>query len=279
MERTENVEMRPIVGAAPDDRRDDVEQHNRQTSSKTAPGQTVPDPQYPSGGKFWLALASVCLGIFLITLDSTIIATAIPYITDEFKSLDDVGWYGSIYLMALCMSQLLFGKLSARYAARWIYTAAMLIFLVGSAICGAAPSSPALIAGRAIAGLGSSGLLIVAYSLVPTLTPPDKRALSLSLISMSRSMAATAGPLVGGALTQEASWRWTFYINLPIGAVIYAVFMLTVTPPPNASQSFTSFSDFLRTLDPLGLGALAPAVVCLLLALQWGGITYAWSDG
>lgn len=279
MERTENVEMRPIAGAAPDDRRDDVERHSPPTSGDTVPGQTISNPQYPSGVKFWLALASVCLGIFLITLDSTIMATAIPYITDEFKSLDDVGWYGSIYLMALCMSQLLFGKLSARYAARWIYTAAMLIFLVGSAICGAAPNSPALIAGRAIAGLGSSGLLIVAYSLVPTLTPPDKRALSLSLISMSRSVAATAGPLVGGALTQEASWRWTFYINMPIGALIYAVFMLTVTPPPNASQSFTSLSDFLQTLDPLGLGALAPAVVCLLLALQWGGITYAWSDG
>jgi MFS family permease len=181
--------------------------------------------------------------------------------------------------MALCVSQLLFGKLSARYSIRWVYTGAMFVFLIGSAICGAAPNSPALIAGRAIAGLGSSGLLITAYSLIPTLTPPEKRALSLSLISMARSVAATAGPLVGGALTQGASWRWTFYINLPLGAVIYAAFIFSVTPPKRAGETFTSFSDFLQTLDLIGLAALIPSVVCLLLALQWGGINYPWSDG
>lgn len=206
-------------------------------------------------------------------------ATAIPYITDEFHSLKDVGWYGSIYLMAFCVSQLLFGKLSARYSIRWVYTAAMLVFLIGSAICGAAPNSPALIVGRAIAGFGSSGLLITAYSLVPTLAPPSKRALSLSLISMARSVAATAGPLVGGALTQAASWRWAFYINLPIGAVIYAAFVVSVNPPKRADETFGSFSEFVRTLDPIGLVALIPSVVCLLLALQWGGVTYPWWEG
>lgn len=181
--------------------------------------------------------------------------------------------------MALCMSQLLFGKLSARYSVRWVYSSAMLIFLVGSAVCGAAPNSPTLIAGRAIAGLGSSGLLITAYSLVPTLALPDKRALSLSTVSMGRSIAATAGPLVGGALTQGGSWRWAFYINLPLGAVLYAAFMLLIKPPANTTQAFTSFSDFLRTLNLIGLAALVPTVVCLLLALQWGGISYSWSDG
>lgn len=181
--------------------------------------------------------------------------------------------------MALCMSQLLFGKLSARYSVRWVYTSAMLVFLVGSAVCGAAPNSPALITGRAIAGLGSSGLLITAYSLVPTLAPPDKRALSLSTVSMARSIAATAGPLVGGALTQGASWRWAFYINLPLGAVLYVAFMLLIKPPASPTQAFTSFSDLIRTLDLIGLAALVPTVVCLLLALQWGGIVYSWSDG
>lgn len=100
-------------------------------------------------------------------------ATAIPYISDEFHSLKDVGWYGSIYLMAVCTSQLLFGKLSARYSICWIYGAAMVVFLVGSAVCGAAPNSLALIAGRAIAGFGSSGLLVTAFSLVPSLAPPQ----------------------------------------------------------------------------------------------------------
>ncbi|KAI3320949.1 MFS general substrate transporter [Xylariaceae sp. AK1471] len=278
MANTENVEMRPYTGegqGTEDENTRDKQDAERAERQPTPP----PDLEYPSGFKFWLALTTLCLGIFLITLDSTIVATAIPYITDEFHSLKDVGWYGSIYLMALCISQLLFGKLTSRYSARWVYTGAMFVFLVGSALCGAAPNSPALIAGRAIAGLGSSGLLVVAYSLVPTLAPPDKRALFLSVISLSRSVAATAGPLIGGALTQGASWRWTFYINLPLGAVIYAAFLFSITPPKIAGQTFTSFSDFIQTLDLLGLAALVPAIVSLLLALQWGGIEYPWSNG
>lgn len=206
-------------------------------------------------------------------------ATAIPYISDEFHSLKDVGWYGSIYLMAVCMSQLLFGKLSARYSIRWVYSAAMFVFLVGSAVCGAAPNSMALIAGRAIAGFGSSGLLITAFSLVPSLAPPPKRFMLLSLISIARSVGSTCGPLIGGALTQRISWRWNFYINLPLGALIYAAFFYSVILPKRDSEAFTSFSDLLQTLDLIGLVALVPCVVCILLALQWGGVQYPWGDG
>ncbi|TRX88333.1 hypothetical protein FHL15_010771 [Xylaria flabelliformis] len=277
MENAESIEMPQLKGAeeASNDEKTRHEQDDEQ--------QTIISPTagllYPSSIKYWLALTTLCLGVFLITLDSTIVATAIPYITDEFNSLKDVGWYGSIYLITLCMSQLLFGKLASRYSIRWIYTGSMFVFLVGSALCGAAPNSPALIVGRAIAGLGSSGLLIVAYSVIPTLSPPEKRALSLGVISMSRSIAATAGPLIGGALTQKVSWRWTFYINLPLGAVIYVAFFLFITPPATTATAFTSFKDLLQTLDLPGLITLMPAVVTLLLALQWGGIDYPWSNG
>ncbi|KAI1743149.1 MFS general substrate transporter [Xylaria scruposa] len=276
MESNENVELESFKGAG-EASKDENMRHEQDAEQQQLTSPT-PVPLYPSGVKYWLALTTLCLGVFLITLDSTIVATAIPYITDEFNSLKDVGWYGSIYLITLCMSQLLFGKLASRYSIRWIYTGSMFVFLVGSAVCGAAPNSPALIVGRAIAGLGSSGLLIVAYSVIPTLSPPDKRALSLGVISMSRSIAATAGPLIGGALTQKASWRWTFYINLPLGAVIYVAFFLFITPPATTATAFTSFRDLLQTLDLPGLITLMPAVVTLLLALQWGGIEYPWSN-
>lgn len=155
----------------------------------------------------------------------------------------------------------------------------MALFLIGSAVCASAPSSPALIAGRAISGLGSSGLLIGAYSLVSFLAPPAKRPTFFSLISAARGIAATCGPLIGGALTERVSWRWSFYINLPLGAAVYAVFFFTIKPPKRVTENFTSWGDFLETLDLVGLVALVGSVVCLFLALQWGGVTYSWSNG
>lgn len=140
--------------------------------------------------------------------DATIIATAIPYITDQFHSLGDVGWYASIYPMAICMSQLPYGKLMARYSIRWLYTSAMVLFLAGSAVCASAPSSAVLIGGRAISGLGSSGIMAGAFSLVPIIAPPAKRPMVLGLLGVCRGLAITAGPLIGGALTERVSWRW-----------------------------------------------------------------------
>lgn len=180
--------------------------------------------------------------------------------------------------MAVCVSQLLFGKLAARYSIRWIHSIAMFLFLVGSAVCGSAPNSPALIIGRVIAGTGCAGLLVAAFSLVPFIAPPAKRPAVLGLFSAVRGLATTFGPLIGGALTEKVSWRWIFYINLPIGAAIQAAFFLCVHPPKRDSESFTSWVDFLQTLDLFGLAALLPAIVCLLLALQWGGIQYPWTD-
>lgn len=154
----------------------------------------------------------------------------------------------------------------------------MVLFLVGSTVCGAAPNSPSLIVGRAIAGLGCAGLLVGAFSLVPFLAPPAKRPIMLSLISASRGLATTCGPLIGGALTEKVSWRWNFYINLPLGAAIQLAFFAFVHPPKRDSESFTSCADFVQNLDIFGLTALLPSIVCLLLALQWGGVTYPWSD-
>lgn len=154
----------------------------------------------------------------------------------------------------------------------------MVLFLVGSAVCGAAPNSPALIVGRAIAGLGCAGLLVGAFSLVPFIAPPAKRPIMIGLISASRGLATTFGPLIGGALTERVSWRWNFYINLPLGVAIQVAFFAFVRPPKRESEAFTSWTDLVQNLGLFGLASLIPSVVCLLLALQWGGIIYPWSD-
>jgi MFS family permease len=110
--------------------------------------------------------------------------------------------------MTMSVPQLLFGKLNARYPIRWNYSAAMLFFMVGSAVCGAAPNSPALIAGRAIAGLGCSGLMVTTLSLVPFLAPPSKRPILIGLFGATLGLGIACGPLMGGVLTQNVSWRW-----------------------------------------------------------------------
>lgn len=127
------------------------------------------EPEYPSGAKLAIITVSLCLSVLLMALDNTIIATAIPKITDHFNSLDDVGWYGSSYLLTTCAFQLFFGKLYTFFSIKWVYLSAIAIFELGSLICGAAPTSVALIVGRAVAGVGSAGifagaLVIVAYT-------------------------------------------------------------------------------------------------------------------
>jgi Arabinose efflux permease len=122
---------------------------------------------------------------------------------------------------------------------------------------------------------GSAGRRL---SLVPFIAPPAKRPIMIGLISASRGLATTFGPLIGGALTERVSWRWNFYINLPLGVAIQVAFFAFVRPPKRESEAFTSWTDLVQNLDLFGLISLLPSVVCLLLALQWGGIKYPWSD-
>jgi MFS family permease len=211
--------------------------------------------------------------------DGSIISTAAPYITDEFRSLKDLGWYSSVYYMTFCIAQLQYGKLNIRYPIRIVYSCAMFLFLVGSAVCGSSPNSPALIIGRAIAGIGSSGLLVGSFALIPILTPPLRRPLITGIIGGVLGFGMSVGPMIGGALTENATWRWAFYMNLPIGAFCYGGFFFLVHPPKTAASEPLTLGGFLRTLDIYGLVILTPCVACLLIALQWGGTTYAWSDG
>ncbi|KAJ9287754.1 hypothetical protein DTO021C3_4559 [Paecilomyces variotii] len=246
--------------------------------SGSSPQLTVQDDgeNYPSGPKFWLIGAALGLGGFLVSFDSTVLSTAVPVISDEFHSLGDIGWYSSVYFLAMCTPQMVLVKLNGRYPIRWNYGIAMALFIAGSALCGAAPNSPVLIAGRALAGLGSSGLLASSAAMVPFLAPPSERPTLFGLFAGAMGLGVGSGPLIGGALTETVTWRWNFYMNIPIGAVIYAIFYLTVHPQkPDYS---TPWRSFLRTLDLLGLATFASATACLLIALQWGGTTYPWAD-
>jgi EmrB/QacA subfamily drug resistance transporter len=234
--------------------------------------------EYPTGVKLSLITLALCLSVFLMALDNTIIATAIPKITDQFHSLADVGWYGSAYLLTTASFQLLFGKFYTFFSIKYVYLTAIGIFELGSLICGIAPNSIALILGRAIAGLGSAGifsgaLIIVAYSV-----PLVKRPMYTGFIGAMYGIASVAGPLLGGVFTDKATWRWCFFINLPIGAITMLVILIFFKAPERAAVANLGWKERIKEFDLYGTAFFIPAIISLLLALQWGGTKYAWSS-
>jgi MFS family permease len=188
----------------------------------------------------------------------------------------------SAYLLTTCAFQLFFGKLYTFFSIKWVFLIALVIFEIGSAICGAAPNSAALIIGRAIAGVGSAGIFSGAILIVAATVPLRQRPTYMGLIGGMYGIASVAGPLMGGAFTDKLTWRWCFYINLPIGAVTFAFIAFFYHPTERSrAQRFGDggWRKNLEVFDIYGTLVFLPMIVCLLLALQWGGSKYPWSNG
>lgn len=235
---------------------------------------------YATGWRLLFILTSLLLCIFCQALDDTIIATAIPRITDHFHRLNDVGWYGSSYLLTNAAFQLFFGKLYQLLPLRWVFLAALATFELGSLIAAVSPTSNTLIAGRAVAGVGAAGITSGALTIMAHVTPLHRRPLFVSLIGGVYGIASVSGPIMGGALAQNVTWRWNFYINLPIGGTAALALLLSLDRlPPSAQGQRLPVLKMLKRLDPVGTLTFVPSIICLLLALQWGGIEYAWSTG
>ncbi|KAF1982278.1 MFS general substrate transporter [Aulographum hederae CBS 113979] len=243
------------------------------------PVKEVETFEYPSNKSRIFIMTALYLAAFLVTLDQNIISTAIPRITDEFHSLDDVGWYGTAYILTMCSFQLLMGKVYKFYPAKPVFLGCCLMFEIGSAICGAAPNSKAFIIGRAIAGLGSSGLFSGLMVILFYTIPLQQRPIYQGAFGAVFAVASVIGPLVGGSFTDKVTWRWCFYINLPVGAVSMVVTMFLLRMPnQKLDERAEGWMGKVKQLDPIGNLVFFPGIICLVLALQWGGTEYSWNN-
>jgi MFS family permease len=180
--------------------------------------------------------------------------------------------------LPLCVFQLSFGLIYKYYSTKWVLVTLVAIFEVGSIVCAAAPNSNALIVGRVITGIGGAGISAGAFLLITFLVPLRSRPKYFGAMGSVFGITSAIGPILGGYLT-SVTWRWCFWINLPVG-VLSLVLLILLTPktPPVEKRADTWFGK-LKQLDPLGFILIAPAVVCLLFALEWGGTKYPWNDG
>ncbi|KAI1770195.1 MFS general substrate transporter [Hypoxylon cercidicola] len=235
--------------------------------------------EYISGIKLTLILSAITIVYFLVMLDTTIIATAIPYITNDFHSLLDVGWYGSAYLLSSSALQPLSGKVYAKLNSKWCFVVYLVIFEVGSVICGVASSSVMLIVGRVVSGIGGSGLLNGNSIILNSCIAPHRQPAYVGIVVGIGNLGLAIGPLLGGAFTQYVTWRWCFYVNLPIGGVVALAIVFIRIPDHIEKPSLRSlFKSAIIDFDLPGFALFAPTAVMLLLALQWGGNQYPWNS-
>ncbi|KAH0842268.1 hypothetical protein AYO21_00113 [Fonsecaea monophora] len=259
--------------------KDEIDIPVSENQDKDSKAGSDTETAYATGVKLMLIVISLQLTNFCIAIDNTVIATAIPRITDHFKSLSDVGWYASAYLLFVAGFQLFFGRLYSFLNMKWLFMACIMLFEVGSLVSAVAPTSAALIAGRAISGFGASGVFTGSLTTLSTVVPLARRGLFIGLVTAVYGVASIVGPLLGGILTDRASWRWCFYINLPLGGLTIVIVAIYLHPPKPTPKKLRTWQDYVLRFDPIGTILFPPSIICLLLALQWGGTTYKWSDG
>jgi EmrB/QacA subfamily drug resistance transporter len=216
-----------------------------------------------------IAVGALALGLLLAALDQTIVSTALPTIVSELGGIDHLSWVVTAYLLASTAATPLWGKLGDMYGRKRLFQTVIVIFLIGSALCGISQNMTELIAFRALQGLGGGGLIALSMAIVGDIVPPRDRGRYQGVFGAVFGASSVLGPLLGGVFTEQLSWRWVFYINLPIGIVALLVIAAVLHIPVRRTA---------HRIDYAGMAVVAAAATCLVLVTSLGGVTWPWDS-
>jgi EmrB/QacA subfamily drug resistance transporter len=237
-------------------------------SATGAPDVAAPEPPGTQGGVI-VVFTGLMLVLLMAALDQTIVSTALPTIVGDLGGLSHISWVVTAYLLAQTAVTPVYGKLGDLYGRKIVLQVALVVFLIGSALCGASQSLTELIVFRAIQGLGGGGLMVGTMAAIGDVVTPRERGRYQGIFGAVFGLASVIGPLLGGLFTTSLSWRWIFYVNLPIGIAAFAV--LAATLPSRRDEAH-------HRIDYLGAGVLAGALTAVVLLCTLGGTDYAWGS-
>lgn len=233
---------------------------------------------YPTGIRFWLIMACYAMVLAFIGLDMSIVATAVPSITDEFHTVADVGWYSSAFRLCACSFAFMFGKIYKLFPLRPTFMASIVVFMLGSVLGATAPSSMVFVVSRAVCGLGTAGVTQGCFYMLVHIVPLRKRPLIVGILNGFELVANISGPSIGGLIVGSVSWRWCFWINLPVGALSLIIIFFALKIDLKDRSPLTLRQKIVE-LDLVGNMLFVPSLTSLFLALSWAGTKYPWSSG
>ena len=240
----------------------------------TTTAATEPATPSPSGGplthrQIMVVISGLLLAMLLAALDQTIVGTALPAITGDLGGQNHLSWVVSAYLIASTASTPLYGKLSDLYGRKRLLQIAIVVFLVGSLLSGAAQNMLMLILSRALQGLGAGGLIVLSFSVVGDIVSPRDRGKYQGYFGAMFGLSSVLGPLLGGFFTDNLTWRWVFFINLPLGVLAFVVIGAVLHAPETRRE---------HAIDWTGATLMVGGVSALLMVTVWGGKEYAWGS-
>ncbi|KAM0261375.1 hypothetical protein ACHAQJ_002226 [Trichoderma viride] len=249
-------------------------------SPSSTPTETAEETRSIHGFRWIMINVALYVSIFIYGLDTTIAADVQASVVEAFGHVEQLAWIGAGFPLGSVSVILLYGVLYTNYNIKWVFVASTVLFEVGSALCGAAPSMSALIVGRVIAGAGGSGVFMGCLNYFTTLTTPKERGIYITGTGFCWGIGAVLGPVIGGSFVQSsATWRWAFYINLIIAAAFAPIYLFGLPPIHPVDGALVSVAERTKKIDFLGLFLGAGTWVSFTLAFTMAGGQWAWNDG